>query len=255
MGKALLNRFSGLYVLSTCGVDTGDVSALMATTRRMSWKSKVLVAGIMLLRNQRSSLFVHNDSLDSENSAQSRQSQHQSFAAQVSLTADFPDVSRVLGRKRRHLIAPLLTWHARLGHIGDVPLRLLLKNSPQSPNSVLDPDSADNSICCSVCLQSKAQQRTGKGISIPRSLVLFERVYADVAGPMPVLTLGGSKYYVVFVEDSTQFGKVFVIKKRSDVLQCWIDYRRRKLAMGFSILMLSGEYGTSRARLAVSRGR
>lgn len=60
---------------------------------------------------------------------------------------------------------------------------------------------------------------------------------------MGVATLGGSKYYVVLVEDSTRWGEVAILAKRSDVVTKWLEYRKRRLTMGYLILRLRSDNG------------
>lgn len=269
-GVAKLNAVSGLYELCDNGVLRGgdlvrsvvsgednemwDVNCLAttrATTRgegRVVQKRGVLLAGWLLLRRNRRSQqqrLITEDSLDSEGEYSAAESSAKS--ALISVVAETDKNLKPLGTKRRRFNAQLELWHARLGHIYDVPLRLLLRDSPNNPTEekgeTLTPSAPSNDFNCAICDLSKAQQRTGKDITIPRSLILYERVHSDVCGPMPVPTLGGSCYYVVFVEDSTRYGEVYVIKKRSEVLNCWLEYRRRRITMGYLIMEFRSDNG------------
>lgn len=96
-------------------------------------------------------------------------------------------------------------------------------------------------------------QRTSHNITVPRSTILYERVHADVCGPF-VPSIGESRYYVVFIEDSTRSGKVCMLKKRNDLYNRWVAYRTRRSSEGFSIQSLrfdnGGEFIGLRADLA-----
>ena len=41
----------------------------------------------------------------------------------------------------------------------------------------------------------------------------------DVLGPAQVSSLGGSHYYVIFIDDSTQKTRVYFLKKKFDVIE------------------------------------
>eukprot|EP00794_Sanderia_malayensis_P011569 gene11569-biopygen9240 len=44
-------------------------------------------------------------------------------------------------------------------------------------------------------------------------------VHSDVCGPMPVNSIGGSRYFVTFVDDFSKYTQVYFIKQKSDVLE------------------------------------
>lgn len=219
----------------------GDL-ALMATTRSRKvqndalWKKSVLVAGIMLLMNRRK----HLVSLPVEDSDSEEGELWGSANIASAVMNEVDGARRILGRRKRKLAASLPIWHARLGHISDIPLRVLLKNVVEKSELTLE---VVQNFDCDTCGQTKAQERTGHGIAIPRSLVLYERIHSDVCGPISTPTLRGCKYYAVFVEDSTRWGEVSILLKRSDLLDAWINFRRRRFAMGFIILMLRSDNG------------
>ena len=45
----------------------------------------------------------------------------------------------------------------------------------------------------------------------------LELVHTDVWGPSPVTSLGGSRYYVTFIDDSSRKSWVYFLKNKSDV--------------------------------------
>lgn len=129
-----------------------------------------------------------------------------------------------------------LIWHGRFGHINDVAMTKVLRNEMDKVAGSL------SDYSCDVCVRTAATQRTGKDISIPRSLIPFERIHADICGPFSP-TLGGSRYYAVFVEDSCRLGEVFTMKRKSDLILMWNHYKKRKLNLGFVILYLRSDNG------------
>lgn len=96
---------------------------------------------------------------------------------------------------------------------------------------------------CVICCVSKARERTGKVTSVPRSLILYGWVHSDFCGPISTVSIGGSKCYAVFVEDSTRWSEVAILQQRFHLLTCWIEYRWGRANMGYCILPLPFDDG------------
>jgi hypothetical protein len=54
----------------------------------------------------------------------------------------------------------------------------------------------------------------------------FELVHSDVWGPSPNTTMGGSKYFVIFVDDYSRFTWIYLLKNRSELPQIYCDFDR-----------------------------
>ena len=59
---------------------------------------------------------------------------------------------------------------------------------------------------------------------------------SDINGPMEVASLKGMRYIVCFIDDSTRYGVIYLMKAKSEVLDCfkqYIDYMRvRQVTVG-----------------------
>lgn len=106
----------------------------------------------------------------------------------------------------------LYRWHERMGHLNARDLMQVLKKSglgsPKTDIKLQD---------CDVCAK-------GKMVSLPfvksrepckEKLTI---IYSDVVGPMRVQSNGGNKYFVTFIDDSTRWCQVFMIKSKNEVL-------------------------------------
>ncbi|RVX02202.1 Retrovirus-related Pol polyprotein from transposon TNT 1-94 [Vitis vinifera] len=71
---------------------------------------------------------------------------------------------------------------------------------------------------CESCILGKQKKvsflKTGK---TPKAEKL-ELVYTDLWGPSPVASLGGSRYYITFIDDSSRKVWVYFLKNKSDVI-------------------------------------
>ncbi|GJU96116.1 gag-pol polyprotein [Tanacetum coccineum] len=61
--------------------------------------------------------------------------------------------------------------------------------------------------------------------SISSSTAPFDLVHSDVRGPDPVSTKGGFRYYVSFIDDFTRYTWVYMMKRRSDYLTVYKEFR------------------------------
>ncbi|GKB36103.1 gag-pol polyprotein, partial [Tanacetum coccineum] len=61
--------------------------------------------------------------------------------------------------------------------------------------------------------------------SISSSTAPFDLVHSDVWGPAPVSTKGGFRYYVSFIDEFTRYTWVYMMKRRSDFLTVYKEFR------------------------------
>lgn len=103
-------------------------------------------------------------------------------------------------------------WHRRLGHMSDKGLKILAGKSfiPVNKSVSLDP--------CDHCLAGK-QHRTFFARKSTRKQQKLELVHSDVCGPIEVESLGGSKYFVTFIDDATRKTWVYMLKRKSEVFE------------------------------------
>lgn len=55
----------------------------------------------------------------------------------------------------------------------------------------------------------------------------LELIYANAWGPAPTKSANDARYYVLFVDDATKFNWWFLIKKKSDVLETFISFKKQ----------------------------
>jgi len=111
------------------------------------------------------------------------------------------------------------TWHCRLGHISEKGLQVM-KTKGKLPGL----ESIKLELCEScifgkqTCISfgnSKRQLKTQK----------LELVHSDVWGPAPVASMGGARYYVTFIDDSTRKVWIYFLKHKSDVFETFKVWR------------------------------
>ena len=55
---------------------------------------------------------------------------------------------------------------------------------------------------------------------------IFDLIHSDVWGPSPISNIGGSQYFVVFVDDYSRYSWIFHMKHRSELLQVYSNFAK-----------------------------
>ena len=58
------------------------------------------------------------------------------------------------------------------------------------------------------------------------SLVSLTLFISDVWGPSSVSSIGGSRYFVIFVDDYSRYSRIFNVKYRSELLQVYSNFAK-----------------------------
>lgn len=56
---------------------------------------------------------------------------------------------------------------------------------------------------------------------------MLQLVHSDVMGPLPVQTIGGSKFLLTFVDDYSRYSEVVIMKKKSEVAEHFINFQAK----------------------------
>jgi hypothetical protein len=102
-------------------------------------------------------------------------------------------------------------WHRRYSHINYQALPFLKKMVERIPEL----QSTHEEICKGCAL--------GKNIKKPfssnnnRSKEILDLIHSDVCSPMPVKSLGGSLYYVIFIDDYSRNTCLYLLKTKDEL--------------------------------------
>ena len=88
-------------------------------------------------------------------------------------------------------------WHSRLGHASSSRVQQL------ASRGLLGSVSKDNFDCTSCQLGKQPTLSFNNNESISNSN--FELIHSDVWGPSPVTSIGGSRYFFVFIDDYSRY--------------------------------------------------
>ena len=107
-------------------------------------------------------------------------------------------------------------WHSRLGHILLGQLKSIMSSGLLGSIKI-------NIIDCLPCQLSK-QPAFPFNNSHSVLFAPFDLIYSDVWCPSPTITMGGSRYYVIFVDDFSRYTWIYLMKNRSELPQIYFDF-------------------------------
>ena len=134
-------------------------------------------------------------------------------------------------------------WHDRLGHPNSNVLHSLFLNvhTTRSNNTEL--------IHCTHCIQGKMIQLSFQK-SVSKACKPLEVIHSDVWGLAPVTSNGGTRFYVIFVDEFTRFTWFYPIKCKSQVLACFVSFfQTMQNLLNQKIKILRTDYGGEYATL------
>eukprot|EP00794_Sanderia_malayensis_P016556 gene16556-biopygen13988 len=112
-------------------------------------------------------------------------------------------------------------WHSRFAHLGYDNLKLLSNKSMVTGLNLNSKETFDRN--CDGCAEGKQHRMPFPKKSEHRAANLLELIHSDV-GCVGVESVGGSKYYVTFIDDYSRFTTVYFLKKKSEVLQKFKEF-------------------------------
>ncbi|KAK9052683.1 hypothetical protein SSX86_029313 [Deinandra increscens subsp. villosa] len=116
-----------------------------------------------------------------------------------------------------YLIESSNVWHGRLGHVNFNSLRRLIKLN-HIPASAIEPNSK-----CKTCVEAKQTRSSFK--SIERKTKPLDMIHTDVCDLKSVPTRGGNKYFITFIDDSTRYCYVYLLKSKDEAIDKFVLYK------------------------------
>ena len=112
-----------------------------------------------------------------------------------------------------------MLWHKRLGHTGEKGLQSLQGKGMVEgmPNYNLDFDFYEH------CLYDK-KIRVKFSFCATRANKILELIHSDVFGLVPIPSVGGYMYYVIFIYDLSRNTWLYLLRKKSKVFIKFKEY-------------------------------
>ena len=122
-----------------------------------------------------------------------------------------------------HCNAKMGLWHQRMGHLNMKSVKEL--ESMVSGMDLEDTDEGRSYLPCEACIQGKQTRVPFSTQGMSRANKALELVYSDVCGPMRTTSLGGSKYFVTFIDDFTCKVWVYPLKAKSEAFGKFMEWK------------------------------
>jgi hypothetical protein len=110
-------------------------------------------------------------------------------------------------------------WHHRLGHMSEKGMQILHKR-----NFLPDLKQIDLEFC-KHCVYGKQKRVRFLRVEKEKKNERLNLVHTDVWGPTQVSSLGGSHYYVTFIDDATRKTWVYCIRQKSNVFDTFKKWK------------------------------
>lgn len=112
-------------------------------------------------------------------------------------------------------------WHRRLGHVNS---QYLNKMQDAVQGLTLDNKTDISKSSCVACCEGK-QSRLPFPKESSRSTELLNIVHTDLCGPMENRSIGGSKYFMLFIDDFSRMTYIYFLKSKDEALKCFQQYK------------------------------
>ena len=84
--------------------------------------------------------------------------------------------------------------------------------------------SKENFDCTSCQLGKQSNLPFNNNESISNSI--FELIHSDVWGPSPATSIGGFRYFVIFIDDYSRYSWIFPMKSYSEILPIYSNFAK-----------------------------
>ena len=131
-------------------------------------------------------------------------------------------------------------WHKRLGHVNFQTICDMSSSGFFSDLKIPLEGKVDH---CETCIKAKHTRKSLPKESSSYTSLPLELVHSDLCGPFPS-SFNGGRYFITFMDDYTRFGKVYVLKSKSDALAAFKKYKgEAETVTGHKIKTLRSDRG------------
>lgn len=109
-------------------------------------------------------------------------------------------------------------WHARYGHLNNEYLRKATKLVDGLPSIPLNKD------LCSSCVKGKQHRDNFPKQASRRATKVLELVHMDLCGPMQTMSLGGSLYFMLIIDDFSRITWVFFLHLKNEAFPSFVSW-------------------------------
>ena len=117
----------------------------------------------------------------------------------------------------------LILWHQCMGHLNVQSLKTLLSLVNGLHRSILHGDSLPSA--CEGCMMGKQHRQSFPKDGATCASKALEIVHSDVCGPMKTMSLGGARYFLIFIDDFSRKMWVYPLKAKSECFERFKEFK------------------------------
>lgn len=114
----------------------------------------------------------------------------------------------------------LQRWHERLGHINVKELCHMVKSGMINDIKLNEA----NDFFCEACHLGKSVRMPKRHSSNEKTYKAGEFIHSDVCGPMSMNSIAGSRFFVTFIDEFSNYRTVYFLKHKSDVFDRFVQF-------------------------------
>ena len=111
-------------------------------------------------------------------------------------------------------------WHLRYGHLSINGLQLL-----ENKSMVIGLPKIDSIDFCEGCVYGKQSRPSFPVGNSMRAAACLDLIHADLCGPMSVNSIGGSRYFLLFIDDYSRMSWVYFLKNKSEAFEYFKKFK------------------------------
>src|SRR5579871_3456526 len=127
------------------------------------------------------------------------------FQLNLDYTKSYAQITRGISTQE-----DLTLWYYQLGHLGVNNIKLLADRIGIGINI---PKASILEEVCEHCLYG-GQHKLPSTNTTSRASNILELIHTDICGPMNHLSLGGAKYFIIFIDDKTRMTFIYLLKTK-----------------------------------------
>ena len=134
-----------------------------------------------------------------------------------------------------YVVDSVSLWHNRLAHIGISTMKRMIKYDLISCN-------INKFKKCELCVKSKMIKKPFK--SVERNTNLLDLIHSDICELNGMLTKGGNRYFITFIDDSSRYTYVYLLKHKDEAFNTFKIYKAEvENQLGKKIKILRSDRG------------
>jgi len=112
-------------------------------------------------------------------------------------------------------------WHERCAHVN---IEYIRKTVAAGAVDGINQSSLVGSFQCEGCIFGKSCKQPHPSVPNKRNAKVGEMFHVDLAGPVPVQSLGGSAYMLLIKDDASTFNTVYFLKRKNSAAASIVEY-------------------------------